>query len=87
MDVCYHFVNVLKIPIQPYFCVKQGCYFFPFFAEDPVYSSIILSTVPDVPEIWNILVPFLDNVTYFAFLKNFFIIELEMLKISKIRVQ
>ena len=36
MDVCYLLVYVQEIRIQPYFCVKQGHYFFPLFAKDPV---------------------------------------------------
>ena len=36
MDVCYLLVYVQEIRIQPYFCVKQGDYFFPLFAKDPV---------------------------------------------------
>ena len=37
MDVCYLLVYVQEIRIQPYFCVKQGHYFFPLFAKDPVH--------------------------------------------------
>ena len=36
MDVCYLSVYVQEIRIQPYFCVKQGDYFFPLFPKDPV---------------------------------------------------
>ena len=36
MDVCYLLVYVQEIRIQPYFCIKQGHYFFPLFAKDPV---------------------------------------------------
>ena len=39
MDVCYLLVYVQEIRIQPYFCVKQGHYFFPLFAKDPVYEA------------------------------------------------
>ena len=38
MDVCYLLVYVQEIRIQPYFCVKQGRYFFPLIAKDPVVS-------------------------------------------------
>ena len=38
MDVCYLLVYVQEIRIQPYFCVKQGDYFFPLFSKDPVYK-------------------------------------------------
>ena len=31
MDVCYLLDDVQEIRIQPYFCVKQGDYFFHFF--------------------------------------------------------
>ena len=37
MDVCYLLVYVQEIRIQPYFCVKQGDYFFPLFPKDPVF--------------------------------------------------
>ena len=40
MDVCYLLVYVQEIRIQPYFCVKQGDYFFPLFAKDPVYVCV-----------------------------------------------
>ena len=36
MDVCYLLVYVQEIRIQPYFCVKQGDYFFPLFPKDSV---------------------------------------------------
>ena len=39
MDVCYLLVYVQEIRIQPYFCVKQGHYFFPLFAKDPVWMK------------------------------------------------
>ena len=42
MDVCYLLVYVQEIRIQPYFCVKQGDYFFPLFAKDPVYFLILV---------------------------------------------
>ena len=42
MDVCYLLVYVQEIGIQPYFCVKQGHYFFPLFAKDPVYFLILV---------------------------------------------
>ena len=38
MDVCYLLVYVQEIRIQPYFCVKQGDFFFPLFPKDPVYQ-------------------------------------------------
>ena len=28
-----------EIRIQPYFCVKQGDYFFPLFSKDPVFEN------------------------------------------------
>ena len=40
MDVCYLLLYVQEIRIQPYFCVKQGEYFFPLFSKDPVYLKI-----------------------------------------------
>ena len=42
MDVCYLLVYVQEIRIQPYFCVKQGDYFFPLFAKDPVCKCMYL---------------------------------------------
>ena len=36
MDRCYLLVNVQEIRIQPYFCVKQGDYFFSLFLGHPV---------------------------------------------------
>ena len=36
MDVCYLLVYAQEIRIQPYFCVKQGDYFFPLFPKEPV---------------------------------------------------
>ena len=36
MDTCFLLVDVQEIRIQPYFCVKQGDYFFPLFPKDPV---------------------------------------------------
>ena len=38
IDVCYLLVYVQEIRIQPYFCVKQGDFFFPLFPKDPVYQ-------------------------------------------------
>ena len=37
MERCYLLVNVQEIRIQPYFCVKQGDYFFSLFLGHPVY--------------------------------------------------
>ena len=51
MDVCYLLDYVQEIRIQPYFCVKQGHYFFPLFAKDPVYLLI------DNLSIFNLLFP------------------------------
>ena len=42
MDACYLLVYVQEIGIQPYFCVKQGHYFFPLFAKDPVVFMMLM---------------------------------------------
>ena len=39
MERCYLLVNVQEIRIQPYFCVKQGDYFFSLFLGHPVCRS------------------------------------------------
>ena len=40
MDRCYFLVDVQEIRIQPYFCVKQGDYFFSLFLGHPVSGPI-----------------------------------------------
>ena len=63
MDTCYLLVDVQEIRIQPYFCVKQGDYFFHFFVDTlydfflsinesftyPPYKNV---TISNVKEIW-----------------------------------
>ena len=43
MDTCYLLVDVQEIRIQPYFCDKQGDYFFSLFLGHPVVSALSLS--------------------------------------------
>ena len=40
MDVCYLLDDVQEIRIQPYFCVKQGDYFFHFFETPCILRSL-----------------------------------------------
>ena len=44
MDTCYLLVDVQEIRIQPYFCVKQGDYFFSLFLGHPVFVSYLTSS-------------------------------------------
>ena len=41
MDTCYLLVDVQEIRIQPYFCIKQGDYFFSLFLGHPVCIEAI----------------------------------------------
>ena len=45
MDVCYPLVDGQKITIYPYFCVKQGCYFFHSFCKTLYLSAIYINKV------------------------------------------
>ena len=42
MDRCYLLVDVQEIRIQPYFCVKQGDYFFFTFSGTPCMYTLKL---------------------------------------------
>ena len=42
MDVRYLLVYVQELRNQPCFCVKQGHYFFPLFAKDPVVFMMLM---------------------------------------------
>ena len=42
MDTCYLLVDVQEIRIQPYFCIKQGDYFFSLFLGHPVNYLFVL---------------------------------------------
>ena len=49
MDTCYLLVDVQEIRIQPYFCIKQGDYFFSLFLGHPVYGFFYSKETRGVP--------------------------------------